>query len=228
MEILKAEAEEDLKKAEPALVAAEEGLLNLTKDKLSVVKSYTQPPVGVDVVLNAVMILLNKEPNWNVAKKELADTDFMKRLKELKIKEVTGRTLLKIEKLTQDPKMSLDRIDSISEAAGGLWRWVLAVEGYAKAFKDIEPKRVKCANLELKLAKSEEELNRLRENFEILKNKLDTLTESLQRAKEDMEGYQKQAQQLQMKLERADKLINGLASTKIGWEDRKKKLEEKY
>ena len=55
----------------------------------------------------------------------------------MKIKEVTSRTLLKIEKLTQDPKMSLDRIDSISEAAGGLWRWVLAVEGYAKAFKDI-------------------------------------------------------------------------------------------
>lgn len=33
--------------------------------------------------------------------------------------------------------MGLERIDSISEAAGGLWRWVLAVEGYAKAYKDI-------------------------------------------------------------------------------------------
>lgn len=43
-----------------------------------------------------------------------------------------------------------------------------------------------------------------------------------------MDGYQKQAQQLQVKLERAEKLINGLASTKLGWEDRKKKLEEKY
>lgn len=74
MEVLKAEAEEDLRKAEPALLAAEQGLSNLTKDKLSVVKSYTQPPPGVDVVLNAVMIFLNKEPNWNVAKKELADT----------------------------------------------------------------------------------------------------------------------------------------------------------
>ena len=60
MEILKAEAEEDLRKAEPALIAAEQGLLNLTKDKLSVVKSYTQPPPGVDVVLNAVMIFLGK------------------------------------------------------------------------------------------------------------------------------------------------------------------------
>jgi dynein heavy chain len=69
VERLKLVAEEDLKKAEPALVAAEQGLLNLTKDKLSVVKSYTTPPGGVDVVLNAVMILLNKEPNWAIAKK---------------------------------------------------------------------------------------------------------------------------------------------------------------
>lgn len=59
-EHLKADAEADLKKAEPALVAAEMGLANLTKEKLSVVKSYSTPPAGVDVVLNAVMILLNK------------------------------------------------------------------------------------------------------------------------------------------------------------------------
>jgi hypothetical protein len=40
------------------------------------------------------------------------------------------------------------------------------------------------------------------------------LNESLEKAKADMDGYQKQAQQLQLKLERAEKLINGLASTK--------------
>lgn len=45
------------------------GLANLTKDKLSVVKSYSTPPGGVDSVLNAVMILLNKEPSWATAKK---------------------------------------------------------------------------------------------------------------------------------------------------------------
>ena len=50
---------------------------------------------------------------------------------------VPGNTLKKIEKLTQDPNMNIARIDTISEAAGGLWRWVLAVEGFAKAFKDI-------------------------------------------------------------------------------------------
>lgn len=51
--------------------------------------------------------------------------------------------------------MSLEKIDTISEAAGGLWRWVLAIEGYAKAYKDIEPKKIKCNNLQEKLKNSE-------------------------------------------------------------------------
>lgn len=154
MEHLKADAEADLKKAEPALVAAQLGLANLTKDKLSVVKSYSTPPGGVDVVLNAVMILLNKEPSWAVAKKELADTSFLQRLQTIDKGRVPINTLKRIQKLTQDPKMEISRIDTISQAAGGLWRWVLAVEGYAKAFKDIEPKKNKVNNLMEKLKKS--------------------------------------------------------------------------
>jgi dynein heavy chain len=94
-----------LKKAEPALMAAEQGLANLTKDKLSVVKSYSTPPGGVDVVLNAVMILLNKEPSWAVAKKELADTSFLQRLQTIDKGRIPTNTLKRIEKLTQDPKM---------------------------------------------------------------------------------------------------------------------------
>lgn len=124
--------------------------------------------------------------------------------------------------------MTIEKIDTISEAAGGLWRWVLAVEGYAKAFKDIEPKKIKCNNLQEKLKKSEDELNLLRENFEKLQASINILNESLAKANADKDGYQKQTQQLQVKLERAEKLINGLASTKEGWQERKKKLEEKY
>jgi hypothetical protein len=40
---------------------------------------------------------------------------------------IPTNTLRRIEKLTQDPKMTLEKIDTISEAAGGLWRWVLAI-----------------------------------------------------------------------------------------------------
>jgi dynein heavy chain len=67
--------------------------------------------------------------------------------------------LLKIEKYTHDAKMLVERIEKVSAAAGSMWRWVLAIEKYAKAFKDIEPKRAKVSNLREKLKRSEDELN---------------------------------------------------------------------
>jgi dynein heavy chain len=43
--------------------------------------------------------------------------------------------------------MTQIKITSISAAGGALWRWVTAIEQYAKAFKDIEPKKAKVALL---------------------------------------------------------------------------------
>ena len=55
--------------------------------------------------------------------------------------------------------MVVEKIEKVSAAAGSMWRWVLAIEKFAKAFKDIEPKRAKVSNLREKLKRSEDELN---------------------------------------------------------------------
>jgi dynein heavy chain len=54
-----------------------------------------------------------------------------------------------------------------------------------------------------------------------------TLNNSLLKAREDMETYQRETTSLVAKLERADKLISGLASTKEGWIARRKELQGK-
>lgn len=43
-----------------------------------------------------------------------------------------------------------------------------------------------------------------------------------------MQSFKVQTEQLNIKLERADKLISGLGSTKEGWRERKGQLEQKY
>lgn len=65
--------------------------------------------------------------------------------------------------------MNIARIDTISQAAGGLWRWVLAVEGFAKAFKDIQPKKITVNKLSEKLKKSKQDLEELRAEFSVVK-----------------------------------------------------------
>jgi len=78
--------------------------------------------------------------------------------------------------------MSLAAIDNISGAAGSMWRWVIAMEMYAKAFKDIEPKRVKVSLLKEKLKKSEDELSLLQSNYNKLKETIEDLNFKLKQA----------------------------------------------
>ena len=56
-----------------------------------------------------------------------------------------------MEKYTHKGDMSREAVSNISEAAGAVWDWVLAMEAFAKANKDIEPKRKKVQNLKEKL-----------------------------------------------------------------------------
>jgi hypothetical protein len=48
-----------------------------------------------------------------------------------------------MEKYTHKGDMSREAVMNISDAAGAMWDWVLAMDAYAKANKDIEPKRKK-------------------------------------------------------------------------------------
>tara|TARA_B110000503_G_C6984516_1_gene344675 strand:+ start:157 stop:423 length:267 start_codon:yes stop_codon:yes gene_type:complete len=88
-----------------------------------------------------------------------------------------------MEKYTHKGDMSRDNVMSISDAAGAMWDWVLAMEAYAKANKDIEPKRKKVASLKEKLKKSEDELMLLRENYFKLKDTIIKLNDDLVRFK---------------------------------------------
>ncbi len=51
----------------------------------------------------------------------------MTRLKEFDRQTISTKTLGKLEKMTSDPKMDVGKVDALSEAAGGLWRWVRAI-----------------------------------------------------------------------------------------------------
>lgn len=123
-----------------------------------------KPPAKVDSVLYAIMILLGKEPTWAVVKKELASPEFLNTLKFYDKTHISQKTLLKIEKFTSDPVMTVKNVENISIAAACMWSWVKAMEDYAKAFKDIEPKRQKVNSLKDKLKKSEEDLAALEES----------------------------------------------------------------
>lgn len=71
---LAADADAELKKAEPALQAAQQALEMLDKKYIAEIKSFTSPPPDVATTMSAVMIVLQKPTSWADIKKELTDS----------------------------------------------------------------------------------------------------------------------------------------------------------
>lgn len=94
--------------------------------------------------------------------------------------------------------MDVEKIYNISGAAGSMWDWVLAMESFAKAFKDIEPKRKKVAQLKEKLQKSEDELAVLLENCTKLKEMVINLNTKLENNKQKMISFQEKTSTMQL------------------------------
>lgn len=133
--VKRALAQKDLLIAMPALDEATLALNSLNKKDLTEVRSYAKPPVKVEKVMEAVMILLKKEPNWTQSKKELGDPNFLDTLKNFDKNHIADKTLKKVAIYTTDPELEPVKVGIVSSACKSLCLWARAIENYAKIYK---------------------------------------------------------------------------------------------
>ena len=133
--LLKEQAVIDLEKAMPALNDAIAALNSLNKKDLSEIKSYASPPKKVELVLQAVMILLGKPETWVESKRQLGDPNFLDNLLNLDRNNITDQTLKAIGKFTNDPDLLPHKVLIVSKAAKSLIVWVRAIEQYGKVWR---------------------------------------------------------------------------------------------
>lgn len=137
IKILAAAADKDLQKAMPALDAATLALDSLNKKDLTEVKSYAKPPIKVERVMEAVMILMGKEPTWTESKRQLGEQNFLDQLKLFDKNHISDKTLKRIKNYTEDPELEPDKVGIVSFACKSLCLWVRAIERYGKIYKYI-------------------------------------------------------------------------------------------
>jgi len=172
----------------PALNAANNAVAGLDKKFIAEMKSMQKPPSGVDVVMDAVMVFLEKNTGWASVKKELQQADFLKSIMEFNKDGIQPRTLKKIESFTKEGDFTPEYMNKKSAAAGALCIWVRAIEDYAKCLKIVNPKREKKAAAEAKVAKLNEDLRVYLEEFEILQAKLRELDRKVNEGNTRMEA----------------------------------------
>ena len=183
------DCEEDLVKAEPALLAAQQALNTLNKANLTELKSFGSPPPAVINVTAAVMVLLStsgkipKDRSWMKAKNMMSKVDpFLEGLINYDKEHIHPNIITALEPYLKDKEFNPEFIQSKSAAAAGLCSWVINIVKFFEVYCDVEPKRraLEDANNELQAAK--EKLCEVKEKVIMLEATLQKLTDDYQKA----------------------------------------------
>ena len=123
----------------------------------------------------------------------------------------------KMNKLINSGKFNISDVMDTSSAAGNLADWAHNIIQFNEAFNIVEPLEAKKNEAEEELRQKNEELDKVKEQVRKLNEKLKNLESNLAKAEEELEKVEAEKEKFENKLERADKLVKGLASENERW-----------
>ncbi|KAA3677673.1 dynein heavy chain, axonemal, partial [Paragonimus westermani] len=239
---IKDECEADLAEAMPILKDALASLDTLKQSDITLVKSMKNPPNVVKLVMEAVCIMLGEKPDrrpdgtgrmtedyWGPSLKLLGDLKFLDRLRNYNIDHIPTPVMKKIRdnyipNTDFDPKI----VRNASTACEGLCKWIIALDKYDTVARIVAPKKEKLAvaeaELEVQMAKLAEKkaaLDEVQAKFQTLQDQLDEMQTKKQDLEDNIELCSK-------KLDRAEKLINGLGGEKNRWTEAAAMLKNRH
>ena len=212
------DAEADLAIAMPALEKAMEEVDKLDKSAISEVKAYTKPPELVETVMQAIMVLFNKPTDWANAKKVIGESNFLQQIKGFDKDHVSQGIIVKVKKYIEMPKFKADEVRKVSFAAGALCIWVHAIYIYANVAKEVEPKRLRLKEAMESLAVKQASLKAAQDALAVVTAKIAALQLSYDTSVNKKNQLREESEMLEMKLDRADKLVKGLAGEYTRWQ----------
>ena len=225
------DCEKDLKKAEPALLAAQAALNTLNKANLTELKSFGSPPPAVVLVTEAVLVLLlgqdgkiPKDRSWAKVKVVMAKVDqFLDQLVNYEKENIHQNVLTALQPYLNDSQFDPDFIRSKSAAAAGLCSWVINVVQFYIVYCDIKPKRMALEEANDQLHEAQTTLSTIISTVAELEEKLKDLTQQYESAMEEKVKCQEDADATAATISLANRLVNGLSSENVRW---KKTVEE--
>ncbi|CAF0762898.1 unnamed protein product [Adineta steineri] len=219
-------AHEELTEAEPLLIKANLALEQLTKRDIGEVKAYIHPPSQIEKVMKALMILKGKEDTWDEAKKDLANVDFIKTLTKFPKDDITDRTLRRMQPFINDSELIPEKLKGVSSAASALCTWIRAVESYARVYRIVQPKKERYQKALYELNDKQNLLEQSKNELINIQKKIETLRLDYELKIKEKNTLQSNADETAMFLDRATKLLDGIAEKRILWEITSKNLNE--
>ncbi|KAM8971996.1 dynein axonemal heavy chain 3-like [Pelodytes ibericus] len=239
---IKEECEQKLSIAMPAFNSSIAALDTLKSSDITLLKTMQNPPSGVRLTLAAICILKGIKPEkkvdqngkivddfWPASKKMLGDMKFLDSLKEFDKDNIPPKVIAQIRReFISNPEFQPAVIKNISSACEGLSSWVRAIEVYDKVAKIVAPKRERLEAAEADLRIHMEKLKIKRAELKDISAKLEVLQDQLSQKLDEKRTLEENIELTMLKLDRAEKLINGLGGEKERWTNIVLQLEDTY
>ncbi|KAK3779689.1 hypothetical protein RRG08_013644 [Elysia crispata] len=241
-EAIKIDCEEKLKIAMPAMNAALTALDTLKQNDITIVKTMTNPPAGVRLVMESICIMKGIKPDkkidgsgkafedyWPASKKMLGDMKFLESLKEYDKDHIPAPTIKKIrDRFISNKEFDPAIIKNVSSACEGLCKWVKAIDVYDGVIKVVAPKRESLAEAEAVLEEQMSKLKVKQAELKSVTDKLQALNDNLVQKQTEKKNLEDNIELTKVKIDRANKLISGLGGEKDRWTKNVDQLNETY
>ncbi|XP_065178852.1 dynein axonemal heavy chain 6-like [Sycon ciliatum] len=219
------DAQRDLDEALPALQAANKALDALDKSDISEIRVFNKPPEMVATVLEAVMILLLKKPDWATAKSALGEGGFLQSLITFDKDNIAEATTKKLKKYIDNPKFTPEIVARTSLACKSLCMWVSACDLYSKVYRTVEPKRQRLKGAKDELEKTQTALREKQAALAEVEGKIQHLQNMYEKSVNEKESLAHNMAQTSARLTRAGKLMSALGDEQVRWEESVKSFQ---
>jgi len=112
-----------------------------------------------------------------------------------------------------------DSVGRVSKACKSLCMWAKAMDTYARVAKTVEPKKASLKAASDQLAESQATLKQKQDQLKEVEERVGELKRKLDTAQAKAKELEEQEKDTQVKLARAAKLVGGLGSEKVRWEE---------
>lgn len=137
-------------------------------------------------------------------------------------------TVKKVNTILNMPTFSLESVAATSQALVGIVKWSMAMMKFHELLKIVNPKKAKVAEMNERLAVTRAGLADKRRKLKEVEEKMAKLNASYQENVDKERSLVSQIESCEKKLERASKIISGLAGEDIRWTETVKTLGSKF
>ncbi|TGZ66131.1 hypothetical protein CRM22_005485 [Opisthorchis felineus] len=235
------DAQRDLDEAMPALFESLEALKSLNKNDITEVRAMMRPPEGVRLVIETVCIMKDVKPKkvagdkpgvkvddyWEPGKLLLQDPGkFLDSLLNYDKDNIPDAIIAKIKPYIESESFMPAAIAKVSKACTSICLWVRAMYKYHHVAKNVAPKRAALQASELELAETEKILKEARSRLKACEERIASLQIKYDECIRRQRELEDKSQLCEARLVRADKLIGGLGSEKLRWQDSVVKFDQ--